>query len=147
MADIRSQAHINATPEQVFDFIDHWQNAMLYMRRMVRYELVDKNGGTGVGARFEIAVQAGGTRLNGTIEVTDHDRPHKIAFRNIDGVKVIGNWTMRPDGDGTHLVLDAVYEPPGGIIGRVVASFIKANARSDLEASLRELKRLVESGA
>ena len=145
MPEIRSQTRIDATPEQVFDFIDHWQNAKRYMRRMVRYELVDKEGGTGVGARFEIAVEAAGTRLNGTIEVTEHDRPHRIAFKNIDGVKVIGNWTVQPDAGGSRLILDATYEPPGGLIGRVVASFLRANAQKDLDASLRELKRLVEA--
>jgi uncharacterized membrane protein len=139
------QTRIDATPEQVFDFIDHWQNAKRYMRRMVRYELVDPAGGTGVGARFHISVEAAGKRLNGTIEVTENDRPRKISFRNIDGVKVIGNWILQPDGDGTHVTLDATYEPPGGIIGRLVASFISANARGDLETSLRELKRLVEA--
>ena len=139
------ETRIAATPEQVFDFIDHWQNAKRYMRRMVRYELADPAGGTGVGARFYISVEAAGKRLNGTIEVTENDRPNKISFRNIDGVKVIGNWILRPDGAGTHVTLDATYEPPGGIIGRLVASFINANARGDLEQSLRELKRLVEA--
>ena len=142
---MRVSTYIEATPEQVFDFIDHWQNAKRYMRRMVRYELADPAGGTGVGARFHISVEAAGKRLNGTIEVTENDRPRKISFRNIDGVKVVGNWILRPDRGGTHVTLDSTYEPPGGIIGRLVASFISANARSDLNASLAELKRLVEA--
>jgi uncharacterized membrane protein len=142
---MRVSTYIEATPEQVFDFIDHWQNARRYMRRMVRYELVDPDGGTGVGARFRIAVEAAGKRLNGTIEVTENDRPRKISFRNVDGVKVIGNWTLRPERTGTHVTLDSTYEPPGGIIGRMVAAFINAHARNDLNASLAELKRLVEA--
>jgi uncharacterized membrane protein len=42
-------------------------------------------------------------------------------------------------------VLDSVYEPPGGLIGRLVASFIKGNAENDLRKSLANLKRLVEA--
>ena len=145
MAQMQVSTRIDATPEQVFDFIDHWQNAKRYMRRMVRYELVDPDGGTGVGARFHISVEAAGKRLNGTIEVTENDRPRRISFRNIDGVKVVGNWTLRPDGSGTHVTLDSTYEPPGGIIGRMVAAFISANAKGDLNASLAKLKQLVEA--
>ncbi len=145
MATIRSQAHIDAPPETVFDFIDHWPNAMRYMERMTRYDLVDPSGGTGVGAEFLIAVEAAGHKLNGHIRVTEHQRPNKIAFKTIEGVRVEGAWTITPSGGGTHLTLDSVYEPPGGIIGRLVASFIKGNAESDLRKSLQNLKRLVEA--
>ena len=145
MATIRSQTRIAAPPEAVFDFIDHYPNAMRYMKRMVRYDIVDPQGGTGIGARFVIAVQAGPTMLEGKIEVTEYVRPTRIAFRTIEGTTVQGSWTITPLDVGSHLVLDAYYEPPGGLIGRLVASFIKANAQSDLDASLREMKRLVEA--
>ncbi|MEX2393669.1 MAG: SRPBCC family protein, partial [Actinomycetota bacterium] len=137
MATIRSTTRIDAPPEAVFDFIDHWPNAKRYMRRMIRYDIVDPEGGTGVGAEFLIAVEAAGTRLNGHIRVTEHDRPSTIAFKTIEGVRVEGSWALTPEGDGTRVVLDSVYEPPGGIIGRVVATFIKANAQGDLDSSLR----------
>jgi uncharacterized membrane protein len=145
MATIRSQTHINAPPEVVFDFIDTYRNAMRYMERMVRYDIVDPDGGTGVGAEFLIAVEAAGKRLTGHIRVTEHERPNRIAFKTIEGVRVEGAWTLTPSEGGTHLVLDSVYEPPGGIIGRVVAAFIKGNAESDLRKSLRNLKQLVEA--
>lgn len=147
MAEIKAQVRIDAPPEAVFDFIDNWRNAMRYLKRTVRYDLVDPEGGTGVGAQFVIAVQAGPSRLDGKIVVTEHQRPNKISFRTVDGVRVEGDWTIRPDGEGTHVTLYSSYDPPGGLVGRIVASFIKANAQNDLNASLRELKRLVESEA
>ncbi len=148
MPSISSTVRIDAPPEVVFDFIDHWPNAMRYMRRMVRYDLVDESKGTGVGAEFLIAVQAGPTRLDGHIRVTEHERPRTIAFKTVEGPRVEGAWTLTPQDGGTHVVLDSYYEPPGGILGRVVASFIRQNAQTDLDVSLRELKRLVEtSGA
>lgn len=146
MHEIRSTTRIAAPPEVVFDFIDHWPNAMRYLKRMVRWEPVSRDGGTGVGALFHIGVQAGPTRLDGRIEVTEHERPRTIAFRNVDGPGVNGRWTITPTDDGSLVVLDASYELPGGIIGRLVSSFISRNAQSDLDASLRDLKRLIESG-
>jgi uncharacterized membrane protein len=142
--EIKSTTSVNASPETVFDFIDHWPNAMRYLKRMVRWEPVDPSD-TGVGGIFHVGVQAGPTRLNGRLKVTEHERPAKIAFKSIDGPRVDGSWTIMPDGDRSRVVLESYYEPPGGIIGRVVASFIKQNAQNDLDSSLRELKRLIEA--
>jgi uncharacterized membrane protein len=142
---IRSQTRINAPPEQVFDFIDNWRNAMRYLKRMTRWDLVDPQGGTGVGAVFRVAVQAGPTKLDGRFQVTGHERPHRIAFRSMEEVRVEGSWTIAPDGDGSHVTLDATYDLPGGIAGRLVGAFLRGNAKNDLDASLRELKRLVEA--
>jgi uncharacterized membrane protein len=140
-----SRASITAPPEKVFDFIDHWPNAMRYLRRVDKWVLVDQEGGTGVGAVFRIGVQAGPTHLDGRLKVTEHDRPNKIAFRSMDGPRVEGSWTVTPNGERTDVVLHASYEPPGGIVGRLVGSFVSRNAQNDLDASLRELKRLIES--
>lgn len=140
-----SRIRINAAPEAVFDYIDHWPNAMRYLKRVDRWVLVDPEGGTGVGAVFRIGVQAGPTHLDGRLQVSEHDRPRRIAFRSLDGPRVIGSWTLSPEGDGTFVVLESSYDLPGGILGRVVGSFVGRNAQKDLDASLRELKRLVES--
>ncbi len=144
--EITSSATVAASPEAVFDFIDHWPNAMRYLKRMVRWEPVDPNN-TGVGGVFHVGVQAGPTRLNGRLQVTEHDRPNKIAFRSLDGPRVDGSWTITPVDGGTRVVLRSYYEPPGGLIGRVVSSFIRQNAQNDLDSSLRELKRLIEAGS
>lgn len=145
MPQIRSQIHIHATPEQVFDFIDDWRNAMRYMKRMTRWDLVDPEGGTGVGAVFRVDVAAGPRKLGGRFQVTGHDRPHRIAFRSMEDVRVEGSWTIQPEGEGTRVVLDASYDLPGGIAGRLVGTFLRGNAQSDLDDSVRTLKRLVES--
>ena len=144
--EITSTTTVAASPEAVFDFIDHWPNAMRYLKRMVRWDPVDPNN-TGVGGVFNVGVQAGPSRLNGRLKVTEHERPHKIAFKSLDGPRVDGAWTITGADGSTRVVLHAFYEPPGGLIGRVVASFIRQNAQNDLDSSLRELKRLIEAGS
>jgi uncharacterized membrane protein len=144
MSDMTSRVHIDAPPEAVFDYIDRWENAMKYLHRVDRWVLVDPEGGTGVGAVFKIGVQAGPTHLDGRLQVTEHDRPRRIAFRSLDGPRVVGSWTLTPADGGTDVVLMSNYDLPGGIIGRVVGAFVSRNAQNDLNASLRDLKRLVE---
>lgn len=136
---------VAAPPEAVFDFIDAWSNAMRYLRRVDRWEPVDPQRVTGVGAVFQIGVQAGPTHLDGRLEVTEHDRPHTIAFRSLDGPRFEGRWTLERDGDATNVHLGASYDLPGGLVGRMVGAFVGRNAQNDLNASLVELKRLVEA--
>jgi len=94
-----------------------------------------------------VGIQAGPTRLDGKLEVTDYVRPEKISIRSVDGPRVVGGWTFAPDGDGTRVQLRASFDLPGGIAGRLVGSFIGRNGQKDLDASVRDLKRLIESGA
>lgn len=141
---MRSSILIHATPEAVFDFVDDWRNAMRYLRRLVRWEPVDPEHSSEVGAVYRVGIQAGPTRLDGRLEVTDYVRPEKIHIRSVDGPRVVGGWSFRADGDGTLVVLEASYDLPGGFAGRLVGSFVSRHGQRDLDASVAELKRLVE---
>jgi uncharacterized membrane protein len=143
---MQSTVRIGAPAETVFDFVDDWHNATRYLRRLVRWEPTS-DGPMGVGTVFRVGIQAGPTRLDGKIEVTEYERPEKIRIRSLEGPGVNGGWTFTRDGNSTHVILRASYSLPGGIAGRLVSSFISRNGQKDLDASLRELKRLIESGA
>lgn len=141
-----STVHIAAPPEVVFDFVDDWRQATRYLRRLTGWELEDPEKPTGVGSVFRVGIDAGGKKLNGRLEVTEYVRPSVIAIRSIDGPRVVGGWKFSPEGDGTRVELRSSYDLPGGIAGRLVGAFVSRSAQGDLDASLRELKRLVETG-
>ena len=146
MGDMQSAIHIGAPPETVFDFVDDWRNATRYLHRLVKWEPIDGDAKMGIGTVFRVGIQAGPTRLDGKLEVTDYARPEKISIRSTDGPRVVGGWTFAPDDGGTRVTLRASFDLPGGIAGRLVGSFIGRNGQKDLDASLRDLKRLVEGG-
>jgi ribosome-associated toxin RatA of RatAB toxin-antitoxin module len=145
MALMHSRIRISASPETVFDYVDDWRNAKIYLRRLVGWDPVDPDKAHQAGAIYRVTLQAGPTRLNGKLEVTDYERPVKISIRSLEGPRVIGGWTFTPDGDGTYVTLSADFDLPGGIAGRLVGSFVGRNGQRDLDESLRELKRRVES--
>jgi uncharacterized membrane protein len=145
MGLMHSRIRIDAPPEKVFDFVDDWRNATIYLRRLVGWEPVDPDKAHEAGAVYRVALQAGPTRLNGKLEVTDYERPTKISIRSLEGPRVVGGWTFAPDGDGTNVSLSAEFDLPGGIAGRLVGSFVGRNGQRDLDESLRELKRRIES--
>jgi uncharacterized membrane protein len=143
---MQSSVLIDAPAEKVFDFVDDWRNATRYLHRLVKWEPVDRDAEMGVGTVFRVGIQAGPTRLDGKLEVTDYVRPEKISIRSTDGPRVVGGWTFTADGDRTRVQLRASFDLPGGIAGRLVGSFISRNGQRDLDESLRDLKRLVETG-
>jgi uncharacterized membrane protein len=147
MGDMQASIRIEAPPEAVFDYVNDWRTATRYLRRLVRWEPVDPSAETGVGTVFRVGIQAGPTRLDGKLEVTEYVRPERITIRSIDGPRVNGGWRFAPAGDGTNVTLDALFDLPGGIAGRLVGSFVGRNGQKDLDASLRDLKKLVETEA
>lgn len=147
MGDMTSTTHINAPPEVVFDYVDDWRNATKYLHRLVKWEPVEVGAEIGVGTVFRVGIQAGPTRLDGKLEVTEYVRPEKISIRSLEGPRVIGGWTFEPDGDGTRVRLTADFDLPGGFAGRLVGRFVGSNGQKDLDASLRDLKRQVEAQA
>jgi uncharacterized membrane protein len=146
VGEMLSSIRVDAPPEMVFDFVDDWRNATRYLRRLVRWDPVDRDAPMGVGFVFRVGIEAGPTKLDGKLEVTEYVRPEKISIRSIDGPRVIGGWTFTPAGENaTQVSLRASFDLPGGFAGRLVGSFVGRNGQKDLDLSLRDLKRLVES--
>jgi uncharacterized membrane protein len=147
MGDMHSRVRIEAPREAVFDFVNDWRNATRYLHGLVRWEPVDADAEMRVGTVFRVGIQAGPTRLAGRLEVTDYRPPERIWIRSVDGPRVVGGWTFTAAGEATDVHLQASFDLPGGIAGRLVGTFVSRNAQKDLDASLRDLKRLIESGA
>lgn len=144
MPDLDASIVVDAPVETVFDFVDDWRNTTRYLRNLKRWEPVDPAKARGAGARFAVAFAAGPITIDGTMEVTEHERPGHVAFVSIDGPKASGRWTFTAEGTSTRVDLRNTFELPGGIAGRVVRRFVEAQGRRDLQASLETLKELVE---
>lgn len=142
---MRGSVTIDAPPERVFDAVDDWRNTTRFLRGLVRWDPVDPERTSGVGVCFHVGIQAGPRRLTGQVRIVEHERPSRIVFRSVDGPSVLGTWTFVQAGDGTRVELDASYELPGGIAGRLVGGFVSRQGQRDVDGSLADLKRLVES--
>jgi carbon monoxide dehydrogenase subunit G len=145
--DVNSSIEIAAPPEAVFDFVDDWQNTMKFLRGLKRWEPLDRAKTQGVGVVFRVKMGAGPVNVDGEMQVKEHDRPHRIVFQTVKGsIKARGEWTFTATGAGTRVDLKNAVELPGGIAGRVIRKVFESQAQKDLDASVRDLKRLVEAG-
>lgn len=145
MPELTGEVHIEAPREAVFAVVDDWRQTTRYLRGLVRWEPVDPGHVRGPGTRFAAAIKAGPVTLEGKMEVTEHEPPERIAFTSIEGPKLHGLWVFAEEDGGTRVTLTNDFELPGGVAGRVVGRLASTRGQRDLDASLAELKRLVES--
>jgi uncharacterized membrane protein len=79
------------------------------------------------------------------------DRPNElIAWRSLPGASVANSGTVRfsaaPGGRGTEIHLDLHYAPPAGELGSLVARVFGQEPRQQVQADLRKLKQVLETG-
>lgn len=145
MPELTGHVHVDAPRETVFAFVDDWHQTTRYLRGLVRWEPMDPDHVQGLGTRFAAAIKAGPVTLDGKMEVTEHEPPDRIAFTSIEGPRLDGLWVFDDEDGGTRVTLTNDFELPGGTAGRVVGKFASSRGQKDLDASLAELKRLIET--
>ena len=92
----------------------------------------------------------GGRRIEWDSEIID-DRPNeRIAWHSLPGADMPNTGSVvfeqGPGGRGTMISVDMRYEPPGGMIGTMVAKLFGEEPGQQLQEDLRNFKRLMETG-
>jgi hypothetical protein len=106
MARIAGEVTIEAPVHEVFDLVADERNEPTYNRRIVRAEKVT-DGPVGRGSRFVAEPKGMGSRGEMTLEILEHDRPHRL--HNVvrsSYMEVDGTLTFDEVGGGTRLAWD-----------------------------------------
>ena len=138
---------VDATPEEAFDWIADYRNVPRVLEGVSRWEPRTRKR-SGVGARFDVEMTTLGVPLTSELELTQWDRPHRIAWTSHGGlIHQDGAWTIEPDGDGTmvHLAID--YVPPAAALGNFLAGPVERLARGRLQKALDHLQVYFEEDA
>lgn len=136
-----AEAHVAASPEECFEAmtdyerLPDWQHAVTSCRVLSRDE-----EGRGLRVRYEVDARV---RTVGYTLEQHYDPPRRIDstyvegdFRSFDGA-----WRFEPDGEGTHVTIEADIDPGlrmPGRLARLVNDWV-------LGRSVQDLKRRVES--
>jgi hypothetical protein len=126
-------AHIERTPEQVFDFMADIRNAPRWMRLVNRLE-VPGDGTLRAGGSFMIVLEVGGRVLS---HVTRVERPRALAWWNVNrGLRADFLWEFAPDGSGTRATLTVGTRPVtfgGWIVLPLFITRVKRRVRERVE--------------
>jgi uncharacterized membrane protein len=143
---LRESIEIERAPEDVFAYLDEverhgeWQDQIVNTR-------VESEASIGVGTRVRETRKLPGGMHEFVYEVTEHDPPHRSAFRVLDGpVRPFGTVTVESAGRGrSRVTLELDFKGHGA--GRMMLPMVRNQARKQIPKDQQRLKERLEAGA
>ncbi|MFQ6061860.1 MAG: SRPBCC family protein [Methanosarcinales archaeon] len=144
MTLIEKKIKINASPLNIWTFLEDVSNWHKYLENIKKAEIIS-DGGYEKGALIRFLVDYFGVTYQLISEITEFEKNKKIAWKSIKGPKTRGSWTLKQLSDGTTgVTLVTEYEIPGSIIGKFFDKSIANDiASKNIEFALKNLKKEV----
>jgi uncharacterized membrane protein len=140
----RTAVTVNRPPEDVYAFFSDLGNLPTFMAHL---ESVEVNAD---GRSHWVARAPGGRTVEWDAEVIEEKPASVIAWRSAEGADVANSGSVRftpaPAGQGTEVVCELEYQPPGGALGTLVAKLFGEEPSQQLKDDLRRMKQVLETG-
>ena len=134
---------INRPRQELYGYWRDFANLASFMENVERIEVRDTSR-----SHWVVKAPAGRT-VEWDALVTDERDGEMIAWTSDEGADVpnSGRVEFRDAGErGTVVTATILYDPPGGIIGKVVAKMFQREPNIQVRRDLRRLKQLMETG-
>ena len=135
MPSIETRALLPADPETVFDMI---QNVEDFPRYTPTVESVTPIGEQ----RYHWKTRVSGMVFEWDVEVTEHQRPGRLAWRSLSGIENQGRYRLTPVPGGTDVRLTIDYSLNSRIldrtVGKMAAPMVK-RISNDILARVRQM--------
>ena len=145
MAGIRVGTIIDATPEQVWDVVEHVEDHVDWMHDAVAIRFTSTTT-SGTGTTFDCDTKVGPFRLTDQMEITAWEPARTMGVRHVGVVTGTGEFTLTAiDGGRTDFTWNEELIFPwwmGGPLGALVGGQI---LKLVWKRNLRELRQIVES--
>jgi uncharacterized membrane protein len=135
---------IRRPPTEVYQFWRNFRNFPSFMSHLDAVAVLDER------TSHWTARGPAGRSVEWDAEITE-DRPNELlAWQSRPGADVANAGRVRfaraPGDGGTEVRLDLWYSPPGGTLGSTVARLFGQEPRQQVQADLRKLKEVMETG-
>jgi uncharacterized membrane protein len=134
---------INRPAEELYAYFRDFAKLPTFMENVVRIDVLDA-------ARSHWVVKApGGGTVEWDARVTEEEPGRLIAWTSEEGADVpnSGRVEFREAGArGTVVTATILYDPPGGVIGKVIAKMFQREPAIQARRDLRRFKQLMETG-
>jgi ribosome-associated toxin RatA of RatAB toxin-antitoxin module len=144
MIKLTKNVVIAAPPEKAFDAVDNTANLPEVWRNLSNIRNLKRlpNGGHS----FQFDYTMAGIRIEGSSVDLEHVRPHRIVTRTTGGIVSTLTWEFQPISEGakTDLHLEAEYEAPMPVIGKLAEIVVAKINETDIVYFLNYLKLKLE---
>src|SRR6266567_64042 len=119
--EFKAQVSVKCPPERAFDYFADYRHVAAVLEGVSRWEPAASKT-TGLGARYNVEIQALGMPLRSVLRLNRWRRPHEIGWVSESGlIKQEGGFTFVRMARGVRIVLHITYEPPASFLGAAVA--------------------------
>ncbi len=135
---------INRPRAELFAFWRDFSNLPRFMENLVSVEQLDNRR-----SRWVVKAPAGKT-VEWIAAITEEGQDEFIAWASEEGAAVPNSGRIdfrdAPGGRGTWVSATILYDPPAGIIGKVIATMFQREPAIQARRELRRFKQLMETG-
>ena len=142
MIKIKRQIHIDAPVDEVFDFVTAPENMPEVWPSMIKTENIEPSA-TG-GQDFDWEYKMAGMPFHGHSETLEFVPNKHVVIENKEGIPSKFIWDYSPDNGGTRLDLEAAYEIPVPILGKLAEKVVRRINENEADAMLANIKAAVE---
>lgn len=134
---------VDRSPQDVFDFLSDPLNLPQWQTMIAKIEQ-ETPGEPAIGTKYRVFAQALGRNIEGEMQITAFEPPHKAGFVNQSGpMRVNITVTLKPVGSGAKIALHAEGNPAG--VFALAEGILAGKIKAEMEANLARLKAVLES--
>ena len=136
---------IKCPPERAFDWFADHRHVAEVLEGVSRWQPV--GGQTrGVGARYNVEMDALGFPLKSVLKLDRWQRPNEIGWVSESGlIKQEGGFTFKKVKQGVQVELRIAYVPPASFLGAAIARRLDITVRQRLERALEKIRDTLEA--
>lgn len=139
---VEQRTTVSRTPEEVYGYWRNFENLPRFMHHLESVTVINEN-------RSRWVVKAPlGTTVTWDAEIIKDKKNELISWRSLGGSDVdnAGSVQFRRAPEGTEVRVSLQYDPPGGLIGTVMAKIMGDDPENKIAEDLRRLKEVMEAG-
>jgi len=142
--EFTAEVTVKVPPERAFDYFADYRHVAAVLEGVSRWEPVGTKT-TGLGARFNVEMQALGMPLRSVLRLNRWRRPHEIGWVSESGlIKQEGGFMFKTVKEGVRIELRIAYEPPASFIGAAIAGRLDWVIRGRLQKALERIRTALE---
>jgi uncharacterized membrane protein len=135
---------INRSPEDLYSFWRNFENLPQYMYHLESVQVLDDR------RSHWVASAPAGVPVSWDAEITDDQPNRRIAWQSTANAAVPNSGSVRfepgPQGRGTVVTVEIEYRPPGGAVGKAIASLFGKEPSQQIKGDLQRFKQVMETG-
>lgn len=138
---------VQVSPEKAFDYFADYQHVPLILDGVTKWEPIGAKS-RGVGARYNVEMNAMGFPLSNVLRLDRWHQPREIGWKSESGlIKQEGGFTFTKVDQGVRIELRIAYQPPAAVVGMFIAQRVDGMVRRRLERALERVKETLESNS